>query len=99
MSAFAGSRIGSIRIVTQSPPGFPGLASALDNLHVRTREATVRRQLLFTAGDRLDTLAVGESVRRLRHLRYLRDVELRGVRCANGPVDLVVSTRDDWSVK
>jgi hypothetical protein len=99
MSAFAGARIRSIRIVTQSPPSFPGLASALDNLHVRTREATVRRQLLFTAGDPLDTLAVGESVRRLRHLRYLRDVELRGVRCDAGPVDLVVSTRDDWSVK
>jgi hypothetical protein len=99
MSAFAGARIRSVRIVTESPPGFPGLARALDNLHVRTREATVRRQILFAAGDTVDTLAVGESIRRLRRLRYLRDVELRGVRCNGGAADLVLATRDDWSVK
>src|SRR5262245_61259522 len=99
LSAFAGAPIRSLQIRTQSPPGFPGMARVLDNLHVRTREATVRRQLLFTVGDTLDTLAVGESIRRLRHLRYLRDVELLGVRCDRGPVDLVVATRDDWSVK
>jgi hypothetical protein len=99
MSAFAGVPIRSVRIVTQAPPAFPGVARALDNLHVRTREATVRRQIRFRAGDALDTLAVGESIRRLRRLRYLRDVELTGVRCADGPVDLVLSTRDDWSVK
>jgi hypothetical protein len=99
LSAFAGARIGSLRIVTQSPPAFPGLAKALDNLHVKTREATVKRQLLFTAGDTVDTLAIGESIRRLRHLRYLRDVELHGVRCGTAPVNLVLNTRDDWSVK
>ena len=99
MSAFSGAPIRSLRIVTESPPAFPGVARALDGLHVKTREATVRRQLLFGAGDTLDTLEVGESVRRLRHLRYLRDVELRGVRCGAGPVDLVLATRDDWSVK
>ena len=99
LSAFAGSRIRSLQIRTQGPPAFPGMARALDGLHVRTREATVRRHLLFTVGDTIDTLAVGESIRRLRHLRYLRDVELIGVRCADGPVDLVLATRDDWSVK
>ena len=99
MSTFAGVEIRSLRIVTQSPPAFPGVARALDNLHVRTREATVRRQIRFRAGDPLDTIAVGESIRRLRRLRYLRDVELSGVRCGTGPVDLVLSTRDDWSVK
>ena len=99
MSAFAGVPIRSVRIVTQGPPAFPGVARALDNLHVRTREATIRRQIRFQPGDTLDTLAVGESIRRLRRLRYLRDVELSGVRCRGGPVDLVLSTRDDWSVK
>ena len=99
MSVFAGVPIRSVKIVTQAPPGFPGVARALDNLHVRTREATVRRQIRFGPGDTLDTLAVGESIRRLRRLRYLRDVELTGIRCGDGPVDLVLSTRDDWSVK
>jgi len=99
MSAFSGARIHSVRVLTQGPPEFPGLARALDGLHVRTRTATVRRQILFSAGDTLDTLAVGESIRRLRRLRYLRDVELSGVRCGAGPVDLVLTTRDDWSVK
>ena len=98
LSAFAGAPIRSLRVVTQSPQAFPGAARALDKLHVRTRDLTVRRQLLFAVGDTVDTLAVAESVRRLRTLRYLRDVELRGVRCG-GAVDLVVVTRDDWSVK
>jgi hypothetical protein len=98
LSAFAGERIRSLRIVTQSPQAFPGAARALDRLHVRTHDQTVRRQLLFAAGDTVDTLAVAESVRRLRTLRYLRDVELRGVRCS-GAVDIAVVTRDDWSVK
>jgi len=74
------------------------MPGALDRLHVRTRERTVRRQLLFAAGDTVDTLAVAESVRRLRGDRYLRDVELRAVRC-RGVVDLVLVTRDDWSAK
>jgi hypothetical protein len=99
LSTFSGVPIRSLRVLTQGPPSFPGVARALDGLHVRTREATVRRQLLFTAGDTLDTLAVGESIRRLRNLRYLRDAELAGVRCGTGPVDLVLTTRDDWSVK
>jgi hypothetical protein len=101
MSAFAGARIRSVRIVTEGPTPFPGVARALGNLHMRTREATVRRQILFAAGDTIDTLAVGESIRRLRRLRYLRDVELRGVRCGGkgNDADLVLATRDDWSVK
>jgi hypothetical protein len=98
LSAFTGVPIRSVRIATQSPPGFPGVAGALDKLHVRTRDRTVRRQLLFAAGDTVDTLAVAESVRRLRRDRYLRDVELLGVRCGQG-VNLIVSTQDDWSVK
>lgn len=99
LSAFSGARIRSLQILTQSPPGFPGIARALDNFHVRTREGTVQRQIRFAAGDTVDTLAVGESIRRLRRDRYLRDVELRGVRCGDQPVDLVLVTRDDWSVK
>src|SRR5512132_2098456 len=55
MSALTGARIGSVRIVTESPPGFPGMARALDKLHVRTREQTVRRQIRFAAGDTIDT--------------------------------------------
>src|SRR5512144_3010149 len=55
MSAFAGVPIRSVKIVTQGPPAFPGVARALDNLHVRTREATIRRQIRFQPGDTLDT--------------------------------------------
>jgi len=99
MSELSGARIHSVRVVTQGPPAFPGVARVLDGLHVRTRAATVRRQILFAAGDTIDTLAVGESIRRLRSLRYLRDVQLSGVRCGGGPVHLVLTTRDDWSVK
>lgn len=96
---FSGRPISAVDVVTRAPDGLPGPASVVDNLHIRTREATVRRRLLFAAGDTVDTLRVAESVRRLRGLRYLADVGLLAGRCADGSVRLTVLTRDAWSTQ
>lgn len=101
LAALSGRPIGALRVVTAAPDPFPGLAARLAGLHVRTRESTVRRELLLAAGDTVDTLRVAESLRRLRRLRYLADAEVIGVSCGGpaSPVTLTVVTRDGWSVK
>ncbi|HET6230647.1 MAG TPA: hypothetical protein VFE05_11310 [Longimicrobiaceae bacterium] len=100
LGALSGARIFSVAVQTQAPADLPGAARVLGRLHVRTRESTVRRRLLFAAGDTVDSLAVAESLRRLRQLRYLDDVRISARRCAGaGGVDLVVATRDTWSTQ
>jgi hypothetical protein len=100
LAEFAGRPISAVRIVTRDPYAFPGPARILSALHVRTQERTIERQLLFAAGDRVDTLRVAESLRRLRQQRYLLDVELEARACqGRDSIELTVSTRDDWSTK
>jgi hypothetical protein len=94
-----GEPIRAIDIVTAPPSSLPGPASVLDNLHVRTRESTVQRRLLFAVGDPVDPARVAESVRSLRRLRYLADVSIEGARCEEGGVGLTVVTRDAWSTR
>lgn len=99
--SISGQAIRGVAVVTQAPHTLPGAAAIIDNLHIRTRESTVRRRLLFAPGDTVDSLRVAESLRRLRALRYLTDVELLVARCA-GPdsgVALTVATRDAWTTK
>jgi hypothetical protein len=100
LAAFGGERIARVDVVTLDAPPLPGPAAAMDDLHVRTRESTIRRQLLFDEGERVDTLAVAESMRRLRSLRYLSDAEVAGTGCSDGSgVAITVTTRDAWSTK
>ncbi|HKG92781.1 MAG TPA: hypothetical protein VKA84_12845 [Gemmatimonadaceae bacterium] len=101
LHALAGRSIRAIDIVTLAPPPLPVPGAAIvDRLHIRTREGTVRRQLLFAPGDTVDTLAVAESMRRLRRQRYLLDAEVVGTICRGAEgVDLTVTTRDEWSTK
>ena len=95
LAALSGRPIGDLRIVTLEPTALPKLATILNRLHVRTRTATVRRQLLFAAGDTVDTLRVAESLRRLRAQRYLADVWVDGRSCGEEEaVQVTVTGRD-----
>ncbi|HYV97752.1 MAG TPA: hypothetical protein VE967_09880 [Gemmatimonadaceae bacterium] len=99
LASLSGRPVRSVRIETQDPASLKFVPSAFDRLHVRTRDATVRRLVLVAAGDTVDTLRVSESLRRLRQLRYLGDVAVLGTSCDGGPVDVSVVTRDLWSVR
>lgn len=92
--------IATVRVVTAGPVPIPGAPEGIDNLHVRTRDQTVRRQLLFAPGESVDTLRVAESLRRLRRLPYLASVGIVATTCADRrAVDLTVVTRDLWSTQ
>lgn len=94
----SGARIRSLVIRTEGPPAIPGVGRIASHLHATTRVATVRRDLRFTERDTVDTVQVGESMRRLRQRSYLRDAVLTGVRCGGDSVDVYLTTRDRWSL-
>ena len=67
-------------------------------LHIETRAATIRRELLFRAGEPFDSARVAESERNLRALGVFRRVVIDTVRTDSGLVARVL-TKDGWSTK
>jgi hypothetical protein len=67
-------------------------------LHVETRAATIRRELLFRPGEPYDSARVAESERNLRGLAVFRRVRIDSVRTDSGLV-MRVLTKDGWSTK
>ncbi len=67
-------------------------------LHVETRAATIRRELLFRAGEPFDSARVAESERNLRALGVFRRVVIDTIRTDSGLVARVL-TKDGWSTK
>ncbi|MCP4573850.1 MAG: hypothetical protein GY838_15945 [bacterium] len=71
----------------------------MNGLHVETREAVLRRELLFAEGDIYDPEALVETERNLRRLGILNGVVVSAAdTTADGTVDVVVRTRDSWSL-
>ena len=74
------------------------LYRAANRLHVITRDKTIKKQLLFEPGEPFDKRVIEESERILRRNKYLFDAHITPTRVADGKVDLVVATRDVWSL-
>lgn len=68
-------------------------------LHVETREGVIRRELLFREGDCVDQLHLSESERLLRNFSFLQSASVEATPNDNGDVDVLVATRDDWSLR
>jgi hypothetical protein len=98
LGSLSGTRIASVEIVSEGPE-LPGIARRFSALHRPSTDATIRRQLLFAAGDSVDTLLVGETMRRLRRQRLFSDAVIQARPCVAGGVALVVRTRDSWTLR
>ncbi len=99
LAVLSGAHITSVEIVSESP-SLPGAAHLLNVLHPASQEGVIRRQLLFAAGDSVDTLRVGETMRRLRAQRLFSDAVILARRCdPSGGVGLLVRTRDSWTLR
>lgn len=99
LAALSGVRITSIEVVSEGP-WLPKQVQAAAALHPVSRDETIRRQLLFAPGDTVDTLLVGETMRRLRRQRLFSDAVIRARQCdASGGAALVVHTRDSWTLR
>ena len=84
---------------TDSPPEDKLLYRAANDIHVRTREAVIARELLFQVGDLYDPALVDETERNLRALPFIRRVETQATVNTAGAVDIVVRTYDSWSLE
>ncbi len=100
----AGAIIGRVEIVTRNifdesdPRETNGLFRLADRLHVRTKHATVKAQLLFASGDKYLGRKLAETERTLRLLSYVYDARVVPVRYADGKVDIRVITKDVWTL-
>ncbi|MBE0676593.1 MAG: hypothetical protein IH591_18205 [Bacteroidales bacterium] len=104
---FNGLLVSSIRILRLDPFGSnlldPEYSSEkrsdkfLNRTHVLTRENIIAKYLLFAKGDTITGLALSESERTLRNLRFINDVRIVVVPISEYEADIIVITRDDYS--
>lgn len=107
---FEGKIIRNINITTLDPFGFSETDTLKqpknwgertgNNLHVKTRNRTVRNLLLFKKNQRLDSLKVKESERLVRSQRYIRRVRVEPVMISedSDSVDISIRVLDSWSL-
>lgn len=67
-------------------------------LHISTREQVIRDQLLFKSGTPYSQRLLDESERILRSARYLYDASIKPIALHDGQVDVLVTTRDVWTL-
>lgn len=100
----AGARIGDVRIDaanifdTSRAEEDTALFRLANRLHVSTRSATIRDQLLFRSGEAYRGRLLEESERILRGTRYLQEASIRPVAYHDGLVDIEVVTNDVWTL-
>lgn len=98
-----GKRLRTIHVVTQSVFGpEDGFLQWFDIFHFTSRERAIRRDLIVEAGTTWNQRVVDESVRRLRDPTSTALAAAAPVRAAGGAadeVDLLVVTRDVWSIR
>lgn len=80
-------------------PRFRWAYRTANRLHWRTRDAVLRRELLFGDGDCYDPFLLAETERILRGYGFLSRVDVFGVRQESGDYHVVVDTQDDWSTQ
>ncbi len=99
-----GATIGEIYVRTDDifdpeQPGEDGFLFQLANrLHVTTRPAVVEQKLLFQPGDPYDPRLLQETARYLRSQEYLYDARIEPLRYRGNRVDILVTTRDVWTL-
>jgi hypothetical protein len=99
-----GAVIGTVYVQTDNifdpeRPGEDRLVFEIANrAHFTTRPKVVERKLLFREGDAYDPRLLQESERYLRSLDYLYDAKIEPIRYQDNRVDVLVRTRDVWTL-
>jgi outer membrane protein assembly factor BamA len=75
-----------------------GLFRLANHLHIRTKRATIKAQLLFASGEKYAARKLEETERALRLQSYIYDARVVPVRYADGKVDVKVITKDVWTL-
>jgi hypothetical protein len=83
---------------TNNPSQDNVLFRTANQIHVPTREHVVRQRLLVESGDELDPRRLEESARSLRALGNFYDACVEPAAVRGNVVDLIVVTRDVWTL-
>ncbi len=75
------------------------VATTANALHHLTRDAVVRRELLFAIGDACDPAVLAQSERHLRALGLFQEVAVSAVPAGMSEVHVRVRVRDAWTLK
>lgn len=84
---------------TDDPAEDTTLYTLANSIHIRTREAIVRRELLFAAGDPYDPDLIAETERNLRSLPFIRRAEVTGYVSSTGTLSVMVRVYDAWTLQ
>jgi hypothetical protein len=101
----AGAVIGEVRIENRNIFDLAdekengSLYRAANALHIQTRAAVVRRQLLFKPGERVSVRLIEETERLMRSNRIFYDMSIVPVGYRDGVVDIEVKTLDTWTLE
>ncbi|MBI4575092.1 MAG: BamA/TamA family outer membrane protein [Planctomycetes bacterium] len=99
-----GRRVGTIRVepghvFTTAQRAENPFFQAADFLHHRTRREVIAREVLLAPGDPYDPELVAESERNIRALDFIAWADIEEVFRPEGMVDLVVRTRDKFTLR
>ncbi|MEO0617383.1 MAG: BamA/TamA family outer membrane protein [Pseudomonadota bacterium] len=83
---------------TSKPGENKSLYRFANRIHVTTRPSAIRSQLLFEPGDPIVAQNIEESERLLRSNPFIFDASIRVLRVEDGRADLLVETRDNWTL-
>ena len=93
-------RIEAATIYGDEDTGIPGVVrTVINDLHWRTTDSTISRDLLFAVGDPCDPRRLSETERLLRARPYIRSAMVVPVATADGGVRIDVITRDELSLE
>jgi hypothetical protein len=98
--AWLGTTVGQLTVNARNvETPFKLATTAAHHLHRATQLNVALNELSFAPGDRVDSILVEESVRRLRVTGLYSEIILEGSQCAPGITDFTIWTRDAWSLK
>lgn len=76
-----------------------GWARFTNKYHVTTRESVIRTVLHFSEGDVLDQELLDSTERSLRRFKFVNEAEIELVPVDNQNVDVVVETKEAWTLE
>ena len=74
------------------------IEKVLNKTHFNTNENIIRKNLLFSEGDKISPLALSDNERILRQLPYIDDARIIVVPVSDEEADIVVFTKDIYSL-
>ena len=93
-----GAHLRTLRFDPVAAGAHAGVPSVIGRLHATTRASTVARDVHITSDGIIDTIAVGETMRRLRQRPYIADAMIVATRCGSD-ADVTVATTDRWTLQ